>query len=90
MLRTCVGNIAITDIIDAVIFLHFTGLLTYVSVIWSTFILGLKDNLSPTVAPNHLQGPHRESPKAMSKLSDTTIDGHLGQRRYQSRKNEHI
>ena len=43
-----------------------------------------------TVASNHLQGPHRESPKAMRKLSDTLIDGHLGQRRYQSRKNDHI
>ena len=43
-----------------------------------------------TVASNHLQGPHRESPKAMSKLSDTLIDGHLGQRRYQSRKNDLI
>ena len=39
-----------------------------------------------TVASNHLQGPHRESPKAMSKLSDTLIDSHLGQRRYHSRK----
>ena len=36
------------------------------------------------------QGPHRESPKAMSKLSDTLIESHLGQRRYQSRKNYHI
>ena len=44
----------------------------------------------PTVASNYLQGPHRESPKAMSKLSDTLIDSHLGLRRYQSRKNDHI
>ena len=43
-----------------------------------------------TVASNYLQGPHRESPKAMSKLSDTLIDSHLGLRRYQSRKNDHI
>ena len=43
-----------------------------------------------TVASNHLQGPHRESPKAMSKLSDTLIDSRIGQRRYQSRKNDHI
>ena len=39
-----------------------------------------------TVTSNHLQGPHRESPKAMRKLSDTLIDGHQGQRCYQSRK----
>ena len=49
-----------------------------------------KSPLPTTVASNHLQGPHRESPKAMRKLSDTLIDGHLGQRRYQSRKNDHI
>ena len=43
------------------------------------------------VASNHLEGPHRESPKAMNKLSDTLIDSHLGQRRYQLRKkNDHI
>ena len=42
------------------------------------------DSQVPTVASNYLQGPHRESPKAMSKLSDTLIESHLGQRRYQS------
>ena len=37
------------------------------------------------VASNHLQGLHHESPKAMSKLSDTLIDSHLRQFHYQSR-----
>ena len=38
-----------------------------------------------TVAYNYLQGPNRESPQAMRKLSDSLIAIHLGQRRYRSR-----
>ena len=44
----------------------------------------------PTVTSNHLPHPHRESPWGDEKLSDTLIDSHLGLRRYQSRKNDHI
>ena len=43
-----------------------------------------------TVASNHLPRPHRESPQAMRKLSDSLIASQLGQRRYRFRKKKMI
>ena len=62
---------------------HEAGAIEFIEAEWCIYV-------SVTVASKHLQGPHRESPKGMSKLSDTLIDGHLGQLRYQSRKKNHI